>query len=99
MRPHGSRPVGGRPDLLYHADDSPDPEEATLKANLVAVQAKTGLKDYATANAFHAKMASLMERTMRQVDRDRTADAAAGAGNDGDLAGQGSRFVSHGSSG
>ena len=70
MRPHGSRAVGGSANLLYHADGSPEPEEAALKANLVAVQAKTGLKDYATANTFHAKMASLMERTMRQVDRD-----------------------------
>jgi len=41
-----------------------------LKVNLVAVQAKTELKDYASPEAFHAKMASLMERTMRQVDRD-----------------------------
>ncbi len=41
-----------------------------MKVNLVAVQAKTELADYASAEAFHAKMASLMERTMRQVDRD-----------------------------
>jgi predicted amidohydrolase len=41
-----------------------------LKVNLVAVQAKTELKDYASAEAFHAKMASLMERAMREVDRD-----------------------------
>ena len=41
-----------------------------MKVNLIAVQARTDLKDYASADAFHAKMASLMERAMRQVDRD-----------------------------
>ncbi len=39
-----------------------------MKVNLVAVQAKTELKDYASAEAFQAKMASLMERAMREVD-------------------------------
>jgi predicted amidohydrolase len=39
-----------------------------LKVNLVAVQAKTELSDYASVEAFHAKMASLMERAKRQVD-------------------------------
>src|SRR3989304_9502354 len=41
-----------------------------MKVNLVAVQAKTELGDYAGADAFYAKMASLMERAMREVDRD-----------------------------
>jgi len=41
-----------------------------LKVNLIAVQAKTELKDYASPETFHAKMASLMERAMREVDRD-----------------------------
>ncbi len=41
-----------------------------MKVNLVAVQAKTELKDYASPDEFHAKMASLMERAVRQVDRD-----------------------------
>ncbi len=45
-------------------------EEAQLKVNLVAVQAKTELNDYRSNEAFHAKMASLMERAMREVDRD-----------------------------
>ncbi len=31
-----------------------------MKVNLVAVQAKTELNDYASAEAFQAKMASLM---------------------------------------
>jgi len=56
--------------VLYHADGLPEPEEASLKVNLIAVQAKTELKDYASPEAFHAKMASLMERAMREVDRD-----------------------------
>lgn len=41
-----------------------------MKVNLIAVQARTELKDYASADAFHAKMASLMQRAMREVDRD-----------------------------
>jgi len=41
-----------------------------MKVNLVAVQAKTELNDYRSNEAFHAKMASLMERAMREVDRD-----------------------------
>src|SRR3989304_3228388 len=41
-----------------------------MKVNLVAVQEKTELNDYRSADAFHAKMASLMERAMREVDRD-----------------------------
>ena len=41
-----------------------------MKVNLVAVQAKTELSDYRSADAFYAKMASLMERAMREVDRD-----------------------------
>jgi len=39
-----------------------------LKVNLVAVQAKTELNDYASAEAFHAKMSSLMAEAMREVD-------------------------------
>ena len=39
-----------------------------MKVNLVGVQAKTELKDYRSAEAFHAKMASLMEMAMREVD-------------------------------
>ena len=54
--------------MKYHADGSPELEEAALKVNLVAVQAKTELKDYASVEAFHAKIASLMERAMREVD-------------------------------
>src|SRR3990172_4665366 len=45
-------------------------QEARMKVNLVAVQAKTELNDYRSNEAFHAKMASLMERAMREVDRD-----------------------------
>src|SRR3972149_2272651 len=45
-------------------------EEKRMKVNLVAVQAKTELNDYRSADAFLAKMASLMERAMREVDRD-----------------------------
>src|SRR3972149_6763519 len=41
-----------------------------MKVNLVAVQAKTELNDYRSNEAFEAKMASLMERAMREVDRD-----------------------------
>ncbi len=41
-----------------------------MKVNLIAVQARTELRDYASADAFHAKMASLMQRAMREVDRD-----------------------------
>ncbi len=39
-----------------------------LKVNLVAVQAKTELHDHAGAEAFHAKMSSLMPEAMRKVD-------------------------------
>ncbi len=39
-----------------------------MKANLVAVQAKTELGDYRSGETFHAKMASLMEKTAREVD-------------------------------
>ncbi len=39
-----------------------------MKVNLVAVQAKTQLNDYASAEAFQAKMASLMAEAMREVD-------------------------------
>ncbi|MEX0800176.1 MAG: carbon-nitrogen hydrolase family protein [Dehalococcoidia bacterium] len=39
-----------------------------MKVNLVGVQAKTELGDYRTNEAFHARMASLMERAMREVD-------------------------------
>ncbi len=38
------------------------------KINLVAVQAKTALADYRDGDAFHAKMASLMQEAARQVD-------------------------------
>ena len=41
-----------------------------MKVNLVAVQAKTELNDYASAEAFQAKMSSLMARAMREVDGD-----------------------------
>jgi predicted amidohydrolase len=41
-----------------------------MKVNLVAVQARTELADYASNEAFHAKMASLMQKAMREVDRD-----------------------------
>jgi predicted amidohydrolase len=39
-----------------------------MKVNLVAVQAKTELNDYRSNEAFHAKMAGLMQRAMREVD-------------------------------
>ncbi len=39
-----------------------------MKVNLVAVQAKTELADYASHEAFRAKMTSLMEKAMREVD-------------------------------
>ena len=32
-----------------------------MKANLIAVQARTELADYRSGEAFHAKMASLMQ--------------------------------------
>ncbi len=41
-----------------------------MKVNLVAVQAKTELNDYASAEAFQAKMSSLMAEAMREVDGD-----------------------------
>ena len=56
--------------MKYHSGESLGVEEEQLKVNLVAVQAKTELNDYRSADAFHAKMASLMERAMREVDRD-----------------------------
>ena len=37
-----------------------------MKVNLVAVQAKTQLNDYASAEAFHAKIASLMAEAMAE---------------------------------
>jgi predicted amidohydrolase len=39
-----------------------------VKLNLVAIQAKPVMSDYADAEAFYRKMASLMERASRQVD-------------------------------
>ena len=39
-----------------------------MKVNLVAVQAKTQLNDYASAEAFQAKMSSLMAEVMREPD-------------------------------
>ncbi len=56
--------------MKYHAVGSPEREEERLKVNLVAVQAKTQLKDYATNEAFQAKIASLMAEAMREVDGD-----------------------------
>lgn len=40
-----------------------------MKVNLVAVQAKPELGDYASGEAFHAKMSSLMHKAMASVDR------------------------------
>ena len=56
--------------MRYHPEGSPKREEEAVDVNLVAVQAKTELKDYASNEAFYAKMASLMQRAMREVDRD-----------------------------
>lgn len=39
-----------------------------MKVNLVAIQPKPVMSDYADAEAFYRKMASLMERASRQVD-------------------------------
>lgn len=39
-----------------------------MNVNLVAIQAKPVMADYADAEAFHAKMASLMEAASRKVD-------------------------------
>ncbi len=39
-----------------------------MKANLVAIQAKTELNDYRSGEAFHSKMASLMQRVAGEVD-------------------------------
>jgi predicted amidohydrolase len=39
-----------------------------VKVNLVAIQAKPLMSDYADAEAFHTKMAALMERAARQSD-------------------------------
>jgi predicted amidohydrolase len=39
-----------------------------MKVNLVAVQAKPAMSDYADAEAFYQKMASLMDRASRTVD-------------------------------
>ncbi len=39
-----------------------------MKANLIAVQAKTELADYRSGAAFHAKMASLMQAAAREAD-------------------------------
>ena len=40
-----------------------------MKVNLVAVQAKPVTADYASGDAFYRKMAALMKRAMRDVDR------------------------------
>ena len=40
-----------------------------MKINVVAVQAKPRMADYASGEAFYAKMADLMARAMREVDR------------------------------
>ena len=40
-----------------------------MKVNLVAIQAKPRMSDYADADAFYAKMSALMERAVRDVDR------------------------------
>src|SRR3989337_4278352 len=56
--------------MKYHSGESLGAEETRMKVNLVAAQAKTELNDYRSADAFHAKMASLMERAMREADRD-----------------------------
>jgi predicted amidohydrolase len=56
--------------MKYHAVSQPKREEAQLKVNLVAVQPKTELSDYASVEAFQAKMSSLMARAMREVDGD-----------------------------
>ena len=39
-----------------------------MKANLIAVQARTELADYRSGEAFHAKMASLMQAAAREAD-------------------------------
>jgi len=39
-----------------------------MKVNLVAIQAKPVISDYADAEAFYRKMAALMERASREVD-------------------------------
>ncbi len=39
-----------------------------MKANLVAVQAKTDLADYRSGEAFYAKIASLMQQAAREAD-------------------------------
>ncbi len=39
-----------------------------MKVNLVAIQAKPVIADYASGEAFHQKMASLMERVGQEVD-------------------------------
>ncbi len=39
-----------------------------MKLNLVAIQAKPEMSDYADAEAFYRKMASLMERASKEVD-------------------------------
>lgn len=40
-----------------------------MKINLIAVQAKTELGDYASGEAFYAKMSSLMQKAMASADR------------------------------
>ncbi|HWQ28512.1 MAG TPA: hypothetical protein VNN12_05765, partial [Dehalococcoidia bacterium] len=39
-----------------------------MKVNLVAVQAKPVMSDYASGDAFYRKMKALMERVAREVD-------------------------------
>ena len=41
-----------------------------MKVNLIAVQARTELNDYAGVEAFQAKMSSLMAEAMRELDGD-----------------------------
>jgi len=40
-----------------------------VKVNLVAIQAKPRMSDYADGEAFYTKMAALMERAVRDIDR------------------------------
>ncbi len=54
--------------MKYHVVGSPEPRRQRLKVNLVAVQATTEHNDYASAEAFHAKMSALFAEAMRDVD-------------------------------
>ena len=49
MRPEGSRAVGGRARLLYHAVSQPKQEEAQLKVNLVAMAEKPDAEEIVAA--------------------------------------------------